>query len=674
MVLQEHQKMRVLPQGTIIGGKYEILKKIGQGGMSVVYLVMDTHLNKNWALKEVRKDGIKDYEVVKQGLIVETNMLKKLSHHSLPRIVDIIDQQGVFYVVMDFIEGQPLSEVLLEYGAQPQDIVIEWAKQLCDVLNYLHTRNPPIIYRDMKPANVMLKPEGNITLIDFGIAREFKEQNLADTTCLGTRGYAAPEQFGGRGQTDARTDIFCLGATLYHLVTGHNPSEPPYEMRPIRQWNPALSAGLERIILKCTQQNPDDRYQSCAELMYDLEHFDEIDDAYRAHQRKKLILFCLPVAACICSLAFSIFCYTQMKSEQRINYDMQLNAAAALAADSVVNQEFSPQIVEQYNQTIEIDPTREEAYIRLLDYCSNVSQTAVGLEQVGVMVDAGKGNIDENSDVLMKIARLYFGGNYKDESFSVSYEKAAKYFSMVDSKEYPEASYLAELSVALSSFSADIDWKNVVDTLKSFENYTQNQTLSVSNLRNKQLLAGVYTSNKREIMNVGTDPYAEAIKVLTDLLAEAEQLQMDVELGSVVAESEEIEQLQIEAMYSLATAYYTANTVDSPANDYDKAIECLQQLKTMQSDPEDIQETEFRIAEVYVQQGDMEKAMGAYEQLMKKYPNTSRAFTSSAMLAFQQNQLEESRRLYQQAAQKPDAAQDSNLKKLAAKLRNAGML
>lgn len=174
----------------------------------MVYLVMDTHLNKNWALKEVRKDGIKDYEVVKQGLIVETNMLKKLSHHSLPRIVDIIDQEGVFYVVMDFIEGQPLSEVLLEYGAQPQDIVVEWAKQLCDVLNYLHTRNPPIIYRDMKPANVMLKPEGNITLIDFGIAREFKEQNLADTTCLGTRGYAAPEQFGGRGQTDARTDIF----------------------------------------------------------------------------------------------------------------------------------------------------------------------------------------------------------------------------------------------------------------------------------------------------------------------------------------------------------------------------------------------------------------------------------------------------------------------------------
>lgn len=108
----------------------------------------------------------------------------------------------------------------------------------------------------MKPANIMLKPDGNVTLIDFGTAREFKEKNLADTTCLGTVGYAAPEQFGGMGQTDARTDIYCLGATLYHLVTGCNPSEPPYEMKPIREINPSLSSGLERIILKCTQRQP----------------------------------------------------------------------------------------------------------------------------------------------------------------------------------------------------------------------------------------------------------------------------------------------------------------------------------------------------------------------------------------------------------------------------------
>ena len=281
----------MLKIGSLVDGKYRVLSEIGHGGMSVVYMAINEKANKTWAIKEVRKDGVKDFEVVRQGLIVETEMLKRLNHPNLPSIVDVIENEDTFLIVMDYIEGNPLSKALEEYGAQPQEFVIEWAKQLCDVLDYLHTRTPAIIYRDMKPANVMLKPDGNITLIDFGTAREFKEKNLADTTCLGTVGYAAPEQFGGMGQTDARTDIYCLGATLYHLVTGCNPCEPPYEILPIRSINPQLSSGLERIIIKCTQRNPDDRYQSCAELMYALEHYEEIDDKYRKAQKKKLNLF-----------------------------------------------------------------------------------------------------------------------------------------------------------------------------------------------------------------------------------------------------------------------------------------------------------------------------------------------------------------------------------------------
>ena len=128
-------------------------------------------------------------------------------------------------------------------------------------------------------------------MIDFGTAREFKEKNVADTTWLGTRGYASPEQFGGMGQTDARTDIYCLGATLYHLVTGHNPSMPPYEMYPITKWNDTLSTGLERIILKCTQKNPDDRYQSARELRYDLEHYQDLEVQAQRRYRKKIGIF-----------------------------------------------------------------------------------------------------------------------------------------------------------------------------------------------------------------------------------------------------------------------------------------------------------------------------------------------------------------------------------------------
>jgi len=322
--------------------------------MSVVYLAMNEKANKQWAVKEVRKDGIKDFEVVKQGLVAETDILKKLNHPHLPSIIDVIDTEDSFIIIMDYIQGNSLNKALDEYGAQPQEYVIDWAKQLCDVLGYLHSRTPAIIYRDMKPANIMLKPDGNVTLIDFGTAREFKEKNLADTTCLGTVGYAAPEQFGGMGQTDARTDIYCLGATLYHLVTGMNPCEPPYEIKPIREINPALSSGLERILLKCTQRDPNDRYQSAAELMYALEHYEEIDDIYRKKQKKKFGLFLTTALLTIVFALTSVWGFISAENKKSENYDNILKTIETVAEEKRV---------ESYYKAITTDPSRTEAYL-----------------------------------------------------------------------------------------------------------------------------------------------------------------------------------------------------------------------------------------------------------------------------------------------------------------------
>lgn len=350
----------MLGVGSVVDGKYKILSEIGHGGMSVVYMAINEKANKTWAIKEVRKDGVMDFEAVKQGLIVETELLKKLKHPNLPSIVDVIEDEHTFLIVMDYIEGNPLSKALEEFGAQPQEYVIEWARQLCDVLGYLHSRTPSIIYRDMKPSNIMLKPDGNLTLIDFGTAREFKEKNLADTTCLGTVGYAAPEQFGGMGQTDARTDIYCLGATLYHLVTGYNPSEPPYEIKPIRDINPNLSSGLERILLKCVQRNPQDRYQSCAELMYALEHYEEIDDRYRKKQKRKLGGFLTAAVLTVVFGVSGIVLNQAAKSKATDNYDSILEEAAKTADYS--------QKVKLYGDCIAIPGKdgEKEAYLGLI--------------------------------------------------------------------------------------------------------------------------------------------------------------------------------------------------------------------------------------------------------------------------------------------------------------------
>ena len=292
----------MLENGMIVDGKYKILNKIGRGGMSTVYLAMNERANRQWAIKEIQKKGNRYYRTMREELLAETDILKRLDHPNLPKIADVLEYKDIFLIVMDYIEGRPLSLTLQEQGAQSQEVVVAWAKQLCDVLEYLHSRKPPIIYRDMKPANIMLRPDGRVMLIDFGTAREYKEEHVEDTICLGTVGYAAPEQFGGNGQTDARTDIFCLGRTLYHLLTGHNPCMPPYEIYPIRHWNPQLSSGLEEIIWKCVQNDPQERYQSCAELLYALEHYREFDVECKRQQQKKWRIF---VCSAVCTLAFA---------------------------------------------------------------------------------------------------------------------------------------------------------------------------------------------------------------------------------------------------------------------------------------------------------------------------------------------------------------------------------
>lgn len=452
----------MLQVGSLVDGKYRILSEIGHGGMSVVYMAINEKANKTWAIKEVRKDGVLDFEAVRQGLVVETDMLKKLKHQYLPSIIDVIDQDDSFLIVMDYVEGNSLEKALKEYGAQPQESVIEWAKQLCDVLGYLHTREPAIIYRDMKPANVMLKPDGHVTLIDFGTAREYKEKNLADTTCLGTIGYAAPEQFGGMGQTDARTDIYCLGATLYHLVTGMNPSEPPYEIRPICDINPGLSGGLERIILKCTQRNPDDRYQSCAELMYDLEHYEEIDDVYRKKQMKKLGLF---AGMTVLSVAFAMggFAVGQVARSKATDFYEEYMENA----DSATND---TEKIDYYTKAIAV-PNKagtEDAYLGLIKAIkSNNNESVFTAQEEEIIVSQIMNNRKELEanpeayvDVCFELGKLYWyyydNGNGDNQANRMKssikwFENAINYAS----EDYPNVG-MCKVYSSIGSFYRDI--------------------------------------------------------------------------------------------------------------------------------------------------------------------------------------------------------------------------
>lgn len=423
----------MLQIGSIVDGKYKVLSKIGQGGMSVVYLALNERANKTWAIKEIRKDGVQDFATVKQGLIAETNILKSLNHKYLPSIVDVIDDEETFLIVMDYIQGKSLNVILREsmeqdgYPISVED-TISWAKQLCDVLYYLHTRPQPIIYRDMKPANVMLKPDGEISLIDFGTARVFKTGNSEDTTCLGTPGYAAPEQYGGNGQTRPQTDIYCLGATLHHLITGRNPAATPFNFPKITQCRPTLLEetpkelrnillGLEMIIDKCTQYEIKDRYQSCAELKYDLEHPEDLGIPHRKKLRNKLIAFGGSAAMAVVLGGVSLFGMVMENKTKSSGYEYYISKAQTASQGEAI---------EQYQKAIALNPTSEDAYLGMLDTMLQDNELSVEEDMIisTVLDSKENGRNKENS--------VYFQAN-KSGYVKFSYQLGLAYYYSVGS-------------------------------------------------------------------------------------------------------------------------------------------------------------------------------------------------------------------------------------------------
>jgi serine/threonine protein kinase len=239
--------------------------------MAAVYQARDQRLpTKFWAIKELSTSQLATPQELREAIQAfqrEAQMLANLNHAHLPKVSDFFAEGGRYYLVMDFIEGRTLEEMLAGRGNQPfpESTVFQWAEQLCDALSYLHTQNPPIIFRDLKPGNIMITPAGQVFLIDFGIARLFKPGQTRDTVPLGSPGYAPPEQY-GKGQTDARSDVYALGVTLHQLLTGWDPSNRPFQLPAARQLNPAISPHVDQALQKATRVDRNLRFSSVEEF------------------------------------------------------------------------------------------------------------------------------------------------------------------------------------------------------------------------------------------------------------------------------------------------------------------------------------------------------------------------------------------------------------------------
>lgn len=352
---------KVLKEGFLLEGKYRIVSVIGKGGMSTVYLAVHQRLNQKWAIKEISREYCENYEMISRQLLMEADILKKLNHPGLPQIIDIIEKKNVIWMVMEFIEGKTLKDILKKKGRIEEETVLVWGRQLCDVLSYLHSRKPPIIYRDLKPENIMLQKTGRLVLIDFGTAREYcNQKEFYGEVYLGTRGYAAPEQYGNMGQTDERTDIYCLGVTLYSLLTGYSPEEPPYKIYPEKYWGKHISANIKEVILTCIQREKEKRYQSCRELSYAFSQI-EYKNQKNMEKKRKKIQGLLGIILLVQFIGAAFWGYKTMTQF----YKKKAVADYINAAEKSVDKKDAEKY---YKQALAILPAEKETYESLIRY------------------------------------------------------------------------------------------------------------------------------------------------------------------------------------------------------------------------------------------------------------------------------------------------------------------
>jgi len=271
---------------TVLRSRYKIVELVGQGGMGAVYRAEDLRLEgRQCAVKEVQLEAEASFAAqAREQFHREASVLARLDHPNLPKVSDYFSEGERDYLVMDFVAGRNLKEIMDEARRQGRFLeekqVLAWADQLCDALEYLHSQDPPILHRDVKPANIRLTPGGTLKLVDFGLVKLLAPDDSRTITILQGRGtiqYTPLEQYGGdTGHTDVRSDIYSLGATLYHLLTNQPPADvkqrflQPDSLPPPHSLNPRLSPRIERAILRALEMHPDRRPASVAEFRTEL--------------------------------------------------------------------------------------------------------------------------------------------------------------------------------------------------------------------------------------------------------------------------------------------------------------------------------------------------------------------------------------------------------------------
>ena len=390
--------------------RYKIIKKIGTGGMSSVYLCVDKNINKKWAVKKLSESTLFYSNLSSDGSISnpEIELLKSLDYYMFPGISDAFIEDGKICIVTDYIEGQTLSSYLKTNGALPVEVALSYFKELLYALEYLHTRDNPILYLDMKPANIMIRPDGSIRLIDFGIAGSI----LLKSKSIGSIGYSPPEQYIEGARLSEKSDIFALGMTLYEMLTGKKPdSDLSIQRKKINSMRIAKS--IKQLILLCIREDMESRPS-----------INQIKEYLNRRKRREKGALPVAVITCIVSILFIFLVFFAYEKSNR-----------------QLKEEYRTEMIKNVSENMENGEYSREA-IRII--CGYID-----------------GNfLDKESDekYSYEVARYYF---YTEKD----YARAKVYFSRLSTDKFPEVNGYIKVCNKMSSF--DGNEEKMADLMKA---------------------------------------------------------------------------------------------------------------------------------------------------------------------------------------------------------------